>query len=134
MKAVMVFLVIPGAMLLYTLLVTEFGYFEQWPMAPLLLITAAHGALLWMLLRSRPMRKSVLILNCAGLILTALFLWWTQVFSRYTELEPVHAIGADVTKELSVGGLVDASGRPFDLPAAVGSNRATLLVFFRGHW
>ena len=134
MKALLAFLLIPAGMLLHSVLASKFGYYEKWPVVPLGMIVIALIVLLSILLRSRPLKKGVLALNITAWVFTAFFLWWIHVYSGYPEHESVAEVGADISGQLAVDGLLDSSNQPFDLQTAVTNSPATLLVFYRGHW
>ena len=134
MKAMLLFLLIPLAMMAHVMVSKRFGWHEQWPIGAMAVMAVALAALLWRFLRIRPLKKSMLLLNVAAWLLVGFFLWWTQIYSAYPKMEGGTAIGGNVLSESSATGLVDSSGNPFRFPEAIKASSATLLVFYRGYW
>ena len=133
-RALTAFMLIPIAMLLHAFAAWKLGWFEQWPLWALVMIAAAVIVLLRMLIRLRPLRKGLLALNIAAWVLAGFFLWWTQVYSAYGEMQPTVPVDAVLGERVKLSGLRDPQGGEVDLAAQLALSKATLLVFYRGDW
>ena len=131
MKAFLIFLIIPVAMGVYTVLATKFAYSARYPLVTYAFVAAALIGLL-LTVRSSFSWGGV-VWNVLGWVLALGFAYWTLVFSNYDKAEAPGS-GTALRDQMSSARLVDASGQPFDLPSILNSHGATLLVFYRGYW
>ncbi len=133
LKPLLLFALIPAAMGAHVLLATKFAIYDRYAALPIGVGLVALGGLA-ALLRAAP-GAPLWGLNIAGWLLLAGFVWWTHSYSTYRGLAGAPQAGTDMLERW--GGdlrLRDSAGEPFDLPAALGADRATLLVFYRGYW
>lgn len=82
-RSTVVFLLIPLSCIAHVVCGFFFGNHQQWPVAELVVISASLIALLRMFISARPLRCRLFILNSAGWLIAAGFVWWTQVYSSY---------------------------------------------------
>ena len=82
-RSTVVFLLIPISCIAHIVCGFFFGNHQQWPVAELVVIAASLIALLRMFISARPLRGRLFILNSAGWLIAAGFVWWTQVYSSY---------------------------------------------------
>ncbi len=133
-RALVAFSLILIAMLAHAGLAQYFGWGKQWPIPELVVMAAAVIVLMRQWMRSRPVKKGLIVLNVTAWALVGFFLWWTQVYSGYAKMEDPTTTGADVMPRLSIEGLVDESNTPIDLDTVLAESDATLFVFYRGYW
>lgn len=129
MKTVLALLLVIASIVSYVVLATQFGVFQQWPVAHYL---SALAGLAWLaiLIRQRfTWPRALALVLC--LLLTGLYVFWTLSFSRYEPREHAAKPGEAVT-ELAALELPGPTGAPTRL--FQGGERAVLLVFYRGSW
>lgn len=129
MKTFLALLLVIGALASYMVLALSFGVFQHYPVVHYLL---ALGGIAWLavLLRQRFTWRRVAALSF-GLLLTAGFLFWTLAGSEYERREH-RARAGEVLAELPALELLNEAGAPTRLFTS--TERATLLVFYRGYW
>jgi hypothetical protein len=132
MKAPLIFALIPAAMGLHVLLAAKFAVYDRNAIMPLAVSLLALGGLAAKLRMDTS--TSMWVLNITGWLLLAGFVWWTHSYSNYASRGGAPTVGSDLVSKWGDLVLVDAEGEPFDLPAAVASKPATLLLFYRGYW
>jgi len=71
------------------------------------------------------------ILGALALALFGLFCWGNFVFARHVPSSARAPKPGDAAPDFT---LPDASGKPVSLAELRGSNRAVLLIFYRGYW
>jgi hypothetical protein len=131
MKAFLLFLLIPVAMTVHTVLATKFDLSARYPFGVFAVAAAALVALFFTVRRS--FSWGGVIWNILGWVLALFFAYWTLIYSEYGEANAPPP-GKPLAAELAGANLVDSSAVPFDLPGFMGRHRATLLVFYRGYW
>ena len=117
------------AMISYFVLAIVFGIYQAVPW-PHYLIAAVGCVLLGRLALQRRQLRPWLA-TTTGTIFTALFVWYTLVYSAY-EPRQLAVQEAQVVAELADLQLPDQDGNPTGL--FDGTSQATLLVFYRGYW
>jgi hypothetical protein len=131
MRATLVFLIVPASIMAYVILATQFGVFQDVPIAHFIVAIAALGWLFAMTRKDRTIYR--VVLNLAGWALLALFAWWTLIFSEYEH----RAYPIDGKNNLTAA-LADArvmvAGEEVPATGLIDDERGTLLVFFRGSW
>ena len=132
MKALLFFLLIPGAMAFYMATVAAMGPYQLYPITSYAMIVAGVLGLVWLMVKKRTVWRGVL--TVLAVVTGGLFGWWTLDYSNYGG--PSEATLAAVGSPLgqTSGGLKDGTGQPFDLAAELASHETTLLVFYRGYW
>ena len=131
MRATLIFLIVPVSFITYLVLATQFGIFQDIPIAHFAVALIALVSLARLTWKDRTIYR--LVLNVAGWGLMALFVWWTMFFSEYEQ----RAYPIDPNQDLSAA-LVDArvllEGEEQPFPELIRDGRGTLLVFYRGNW
>lgn len=130
MKALAYFLIIPAAMILYFILATSLGFYERYPILPLLLIAVGLFFLIRLLFSKFTILR--LFLTLAGIALAGFFSWWTLSYSTFPDLEHPVAVGTQV--DVMSNELPDSSGEIRTLGEIQGDSAAIMLVFYRGYW
>ena len=107
----------------------KFGIYQKHPI-PHYFFALVGLAILFLQIRVR-FSWQRLAANLGGWLLLLFFMWWTLSYSAYREPH-----GVKVGEIASMNGLrlTDSDGASFNLAEAVASNKATLLVFYRGYW
>lgn len=129
MKTFLALALVIGAFVSYLVLALGFGVFQHYPVLNLGAAVAGVG---WLVLLMRQRftwpRLAALVFSAA---LTGLFFYWTLGFSEYEQRE--HKAGAgEVIAALPSYAAPNATGAL--MPLFQGSERAVLLVFYRGYW
>ncbi|MEC5127481.1 redoxin domain-containing protein [Verrucomicrobiales bacterium BCK34] len=130
MKALAYFLIIPAAMILDFVLATNFGFYQRYPILPLLLIVTGLFFLIRLLFRKFTVLR--LFLALAGLTLSGFYGWWVVSYSTYPALENTVAIGAQ--SDVMSLELNDSAGETRTLSEIQGDSAAIMLIFYRGYW
>jgi len=130
-RAVLIFLIIPISMTVYFILATSFGMFQNHPLPHYL---AMLIAVIWLvtIIREKAslLRWALLIV---GVLMSAVFTWWVEVYSRYEPRTAPVEIGQNLQKTLTDATVtVGEEARSFR--GILAGERGTLLVFYRGHW
>lgn len=118
----------------YFMIATRLDFYQRWPILHLLGAVAACAWLVYVLVQRQGKRRlyagALLVLSFA---LTGVFFWYVFDFSEYATSEALIAVGDDVGGRLGDVELATHTGEPAPL-LRLGEDRATLLVFYRGHW
>ena len=133
-RALVAFSLIPIALLAHMLVARYLGWYEKVPIVELVVMAASVIVLARMWIRSRPVKKGLVVLNVTAWILVGFFVWWTQIYSSYAKMDPAVAVGGDAKDRIAIEGLVDQDGSAVDVGAMLAESDATLFVFYRGHW
>lgn len=117
------------SIVLYFVLSTQFGLYQRYPVPHILL---AFAGVAWLTLDLRRHGGWLRGLALAfGLFLAASYTWYTLDFSTYDARDHGVRTGQAVAGLTSLS-LVDHDGQPTSVLA--NTQRATLLVFYRGFW
>lgn len=118
----------------YFMVATRFSFYQRWPVVHLLGAVAACVWIVFILARRKGRRRlyagASLVLSLG---LTGLFIWYVADFSYYESADAAVAVGDGVGDRLSDVRLASHTGEPAPV-LRPGEDRATLLVFYRGHW
>lgn len=133
-RALVAFSLIPIAMLAHAELGRRVGWYHKVPIVELVVMAASVIVLARMWMRTRPVKKGLIVLNVTAWILSGFFVWWTQIYSSFAKMDPAVAVGGDAKDRMAIAGLVDQDGSAVDVGATLAVSDATLLVFYRGHW
>lgn len=117
------------AIISYFVLAMIFGIYQAVPWPHYLLALVGCVLLGRLALQQRQLRPW--LATATGSIFTALFVWYTLVYSAY-EPRQLAVQEAQVVAELADLQLPDQDGNPVGL--FDGTSQATLLVFYRGYW
>ncbi len=133
MKELGGFVLVLGAGISYYVAATQFALYQRWPVAHFLLAAVGCGLLVWGLTtrsrrRSRALSASALTV---ALGLSGLFAWYTLDFSTY-DGDYAPPVGTMLGNDLSEVRLLSFEDQETHLWTP--EERATLLVFYRGHW
>ncbi len=117
----------------YFIAATQFALYQRWPVPHFLLAAVGCGLLAWGLTtrsqrRSRALSASALTV---ALGLSGLFAWYTLDFSTYDD-DYAPPVGTMLGEELGEVRLLSFEDERTHLWTP--EERATLLVFYRGHW
>jgi len=132
MRNFFIFLAIPLSFALYLVLALIFGFFQRYPVLHYLIALVALfflGKALW-----QKFSFYRLGLNLVGWALLLLFGWWTLFFSTFEEQSLAPGESARFSSRLADLHLKNAEGETLALQSLLAANKATLLVFYRGHW
>ena len=102
-RSVMVFLLIPLSCIAHVAYGWMFGGQKQWPVIELIVICASLIVLMRIFRSAETSRAWLFSLNAAGWLIGAGFLWWTQIYSSYSQPTPKLSIGAQVVGLSSPG-------------------------------
>lgn len=123
-----------ASVLSYFMVATRLSFYQRWPVIHLLGTVAACVWLGFLVVRGRGWRRlytgAALALTLG---LTGLFTWYVADFSNYESTDAAIAVGDDVVDRLADLRLASHTGEPVPI-LRPGEDRATLLVFYRGHW
>ena len=122
-----------AAVISYFVAATQYALYQRWPVLHFLLAAIGCTVIVWGLTkRSRWWSRflSALALTLA-LGLSGLFAWYTLDYSTYGG-DHAPPIGTVLAKELSEAQLLSYQDAKTHLWTS--GERATLLVFYRGHW
>ena len=141
-KSMIIFCGIPFAFIAHIAIGFLLGTQNQWPLTEIVIMSASLVLLLRSWLKSSSRIGWIFFLNVCAWLLTAVFLWWTQIYSAFPNTKPNLAIGDYLKFEPN-----NFTNKSFDLDAALSSetnqnslpdneciNKATLFVFVRGWW
>jgi hypothetical protein len=121
------------AVISYFIAATQFALYQPWPVAHFLLAAVGCGLLVWALMKRstwwlRTLSASALTF---ALGLSGLFVWYTLYYSAY-EGDYAPPVGTMLGQELGEVQLLSFEDERTHLWTP--EERATLLVFYRGHW
>ncbi len=133
MKELGGFVLVLIAVISYFIAATQFALYQPWPVAHFLLAAVGCGILVWGLTKrsqrwSRTLSASALTL---ALAVSGLFVWYTLDYSMY-EGDYAPPVGTMLSQELGEVQLLSFEDEETHLWTP--EERATLLVFYRGHW
>jgi len=123
-----------ASVLSYFMIATRLSFYQRWPVVHLLGAVAACVWLGYLVARRRGWRRvyaGVSLVVTLGL--TGLFTWYVADFSEYASTDAAVAVGDIVGDRLADLRLASQTGEPEPV-LRPGEDRATLLVFYRGHW
>ena len=117
----------------YFIAATQFALYQRWPVPHFLLAAVGCGLLAWGMTKrsrrwSRALSASALTV---ALGLSGLFAWYTLDFSTY-DGDYAPPVGTMLANDLSEVRLLSFEDQETHLWTP--EERATLLVFYRGHW
>ena len=115
----------------YMVLALQFGFYQQYPLIHFVLCFVGLFFMLRQTIRSYKIWR--LIVSLAGGFLTGAFLWWTLVFSAYSQEHQVN-VGQNVADRFAEKSFRNAGDEPVTLASLLDGQAATLLVFYRGFW
>jgi len=122
------------SVLSYFMVATRLSFYQRWPVIHLLGTVAACVWLGYLVVRHHGWRR---LYTGAALVvtlgLTGLFTWYVADFSNYASTDAAVAVGDAVGDRLAGLRLASQTGEPAPV-LRPGGDRATLLVFYRGHW
>ena len=110
---------------------------NQWPLVEIVIMSASLLVIFRWWLKSRVFFGWLGFVNFCGWVLMGLFLWWTQIYSSYSESH-ANLVKGDYLPHV-INGFDDPSfqhltrDRDREYPS-ISSNKATLFVFIRGWW
>ncbi len=133
MKELGGFVLVLIAVISYYTAATQFALYQRWPLPHFLLAAVGCGLLAWGMTKrsrrwSRALSASALTV---ALGLSGLFAWYTLDFSTY-EGDYAPPVGTMLGNDLSEVRLLSFHDQ--QTPLWSPEERATLLVFYRGHW
>ena len=133
MKELGGFVLVLIAVISYFIAATQFALYQRWPVTHFLLAAVGCGLVAWALTQrsrwwSRTLSASALTLALGS---SGLFVWYTLDYSAY-EGDYALPVGTMLSQELGEVRLLSFEDEQTYLWTP--EERATLLVFYRGHW
>lgn len=125
---------IPLSAALHVLFSTRFERYEHRPLWAVILILASLIVLFRLLIKTKPTKTTLVILNLAGWAMAAGILWWAEIMSQYPAMETQYKIGDELVLSTPQEFLKDSSGNPFSFELSIKKKPFTLFIFYRGHW
>ncbi len=133
MKELGGFVLVLIAVISYFIAATQFALYQRWPVTHFLLAAVGCGLVAWALTKrsrwwSRTLSASALTLALGS---SGLFVWYTLDYSAY-DGDYAPPVGTTLSQELGEVRLLSFEDEQTHLWTP--EERATLLVFYRGHW